>query len=182
MVMLIVAFTQLHNARGLYFYTQLHFGSHVLTLLFGPSLFTTLHTCTTILPPPPMPLLLMSFMGISFLVINSTSYMFGAVRCTSLIQKYQMVKTFPAGNQSPGMDYFLGIVLLIPVTSLWFWTLPQGISPLSTTWCLMTPSARFSLSLMIKTPQYSGTTSPLNHQLIKSHYNLGIILYFMING
>ena len=129
-----------------------------------------------------MSLLLMSFIGISFLVINSAGSMFGAVQCMALIQKYQTVKSFPAGNQSPGVASFLGIVLLISVTSPWYWTLPQGIFPLSITWCLITPSSPFSISMMMKTPHYSGTTLPLNFSLIKSCCNLGIFLYFMING
>ena len=45
----------------------------------------------------------------------------------------------------------------------------------------MTPSVTFSLSMMMKTPQYSGTTLPLTHSLIKYRWNLVIVLYFMMN-
>ena len=171
-----IAFTQFQNAHGPYFSTQAHVGSQGYNILFVPLLITMLYTCTTIFPPPPMLLLLMSFMGPSFLVTNSVCSMFGYVQCTSLIPKYQMVKSSPAGNQSPGVRYLLGILLLIPVTSLWSWNLPQGIFTLSITWCSMTPSAPFSLYLMMKTPQYSETKFPFTHLLIKSHWKLGISL------
>ena len=126
------------NFHGPSFYNKSHVGSQGLNILFCPSLLTILHNCTTILPPYPMLLLLMSFMGLYFLVIKSAHSMFGAVRCMLLIQKYQTVKSFPAGNQSPGVKYFLGIVLLITGMSLWSWTLPQDIFTISIMWCSIT--------------------------------------------
>ena len=79
------------------------------------------------------------------------------------------------------MASFLGIFILITVTSLWSYPLPKGIFTLSITLCVMTPSAPFSLSLMMKPPQYSGTTLTLTLSPINSCWNLGIVLYFMIN-
>ena len=128
-----------------------------------------------------MSLLLMYFMEISFLVINSTRSMFGTVWCTSLIQEYQTVKSFPTGNQSPGVAFSLGMVIISPATSLCSRTLPQGIFPLSITWRSMKNSALFSISIIMKTPQYSGTTLTLTCPHIKSRWRLGIVLYFIIN-
>ena len=124
----------------------------------------------------------MSFTGLSLFFINSAHYMFGTVPCTSLIQKYQTVKIFPAGNQSPGVSSYLCIVLLIPVMPLWYWTLPQGIFLFSITWCLMTPSAPFSIYLTMNTPQYSVMKLHLTLSLINHRWNLGIVLKFTMNG
>ena len=75
--------------------------------------------------------------------------------------KYKTVKIFPAGNQIKGMAYFLGIAIIIPVTSLWSLTLPQVVFTLSIPWFSITPSAPFSISLIMKNPQYYGTTFTL---------------------
>ena len=128
-----------------------------------------------------MSLMVMSFMGISFLVIKYAGSMFRYVWCTPFIQKYQTVKIFPSSNQSPVVAPFLGIVLLIPVTSIWSWTLPQGIFTLSITWCLTKTSVLFSVYMMMNNPQYSVTTFPLNHSLIKFRWDLNTVLYFMMN-
>ena len=87
MALLKIAFAQFQNAHGPYLSNQSQVGSRVLTLLFGPYMFTAMNNCTTICPLPQMSLLLMSSMGISFLVINSARSMSGVVQCMSLIQK-----------------------------------------------------------------------------------------------
>ena len=95
--------------------------------------------------------------------------------------KYQMVKSFPTGNQILCATSSFGIVLLILVTSIWSWTSPQVIFTLIIIWCLITSSSTFSISLMINTSQYYVTTLSLNHSLINSHWNLGIVSYFLLN-
>ena len=116
MALLSIVLEQFQNAHYTSLSTQGHIGSQGKTILFGLLLFTTLHTCTDICPTPTMFLLMISFIGPSFLVINSARSMFGNVWCISLIQEYEMVKIYFTGNQSPGMEYFLGIALIIPVT------------------------------------------------------------------
>ena len=175
------AFAQFQNLHGPSFSNQSHVWSQGLTLLIVPLLLTTLHTCTTIFSPPPMLILLMSFMEISFLVINSACSVLGDFGCTFLIKKSHMVKSFHADNQITGASSSLGKVLLIKVKSLLSWTLPQGIFPLSSTWSLMTPSSPFSIYLMMMIPQYYVKMFPLNHSHIKYCWNLGIVPYSMIN-
>ena len=182
MDLLRVPFTHFQNDQGTSFYIQAQIGSNVSALLFGPQLLNILQDCTSICSIPPMQPLLMYFMVISFLVINYAHSMFGSVRCQLLIQKYQTVKSFPYGNQSIGAASSLGIVLIIPVTYLCSQTLPQGIFTHSITWCLITPSEPFSLSLIMNIPQYYGTTLLLTFSPIKSCWNMCIVLYFMMNG
>ena len=105
-----------------------------------------------------------------------------AVQCTSFIQKDQTVKSFPYGKKIPVAVYFLGIILLIPVTSLWSWTLPQDVFLLVITWCLMAHSAPLSIFQMMKISQYSVIVFPLTRSMIKYRWKLGIVLYFVMNG
>ena len=137
MVLLRVAFTPFHNMHSPSFSNKTHVGIQVLTVFFGPLLLNILHTCKTICPLSPISLLMMSFMGIYLLIINSARSMFGSFQCMFLIQTYQMVKSFPAVNQSPGPASSLGVIILITVATLWYWTLSQGMFPLSITWRLM---------------------------------------------
>ena len=47
-------------------------------------------------------------------------------------------------------------------------------------WCSMTMASPFSLSLMIKIPQYYGTTSPLTRSITKHCCNLFIFPFFVM--
>ena len=122
-----IEFEHFQNAHYPSLSTKGHIGCQGFTVLFGLLLFTALHTCTYICPMTPMFLLMIPFIGISVLVINSARSTFGNVWCISLIQDYEMVKIDFIDNQSPGMAYFLVIALIIPVTSLCSLTLPQVI-------------------------------------------------------
>ena len=119
MALLSIVLEQFQNAHYTSLSTQGHIGSQGKTILFGLLLFTTLHTCTDICPMTPMFILLITFIGLSFLNINYARAMFVDVWCISLIQEYEMIKISLTGNQSPGMESLLVIALIFPATSLW---------------------------------------------------------------